>query len=861
MDPEVSFGAWFTRRRKALDLTREQLAGQVGYSVSALRKIEGDERRPSRQMAELLANCLQVPPDQRPTFVKVARGQLRVERLAAAVPTTATGLAPGDELPRPAPRLPRPPTPLIGREPELTELARLLRDPQCRLLTLVGAGGIGKTRLAIEVACRHQDSFPDGAFFVSLASLNSAAYLVPAIADALGYLFQRQIEPRTQLLNYLRAKQSLLVLDNVEHLLEGVDLFAEMLERAPEVKLLVTSRERLNLQGEWVFEIQGLPVPPSDQADRAEAYSAAALFVQRARRAQAGFELGAEERPPVVRICQMVEGMPLGIELAAAWVPVLTCREIAHEIERGLDFLATTMRDVPERQRSLRAAFDHSWSLLSADERGVLCRLAVFQGGFEREAAEQVAGASLPSLLALVSKSLVRRAESGRYDLHEVVRQYALSHLADNPQREAVTRDRHCDFYLALLRDREVALKSAAQREALRELTDEIDNVRAAWVWAVEREKFPSIGPALRSFALLFDIGGWVRQGIEALETVVGALRARSEHEERQSVLGQALTQEGDLLFRGGEFDQAMIRFEESLSILRPISDPALLAGPLIFSGTIMHLVGENERAGSRVDEGLACAQAAGDAWFEAYAVFGQGRIASQLGRYEEGYEKMLAGLAMWRAHGDPRYTALALNFISPIAIQLARYDEAGAFLRESLSLCTQVGDRWGVGTAYRYLGLAALAQGEVAEAQSLIHKSLDIFTEVTAGWDIVQSLVYLGDAAAAADDPSEARRFYLEALQLAVEVQVISLALDALTGLAHLGAQAGQAEGALELLLCVLSHPASTQETKDRAGQLRAQLDSQLAPGQIAAAQERAGAKTFDALVAELLSTAPTAP
>jgi transcriptional regulator with XRE-family HTH domain len=368
MDPEVSFGAWVTRRRKALDLTREQLAGQVGYSVSALRKIESDERRPSRQMAELLADCLQVPPDQRPTFVQVARGQLRVERLVAAVSTTVTG----DELPRPAIRLPVPPTPLIGREAELAELARLLRDPQCRLLTLVGAGGIGKTRLAIEVAGRHQDRFPDGACFVSLASLNSSAFLVPAIADALGYVFQRQMEPRTQLLNYLSVKQSLLVLDNVEHLLEGVDLFAEMLERAPGVKLLATSRERLNLQGEWVFEIQGLPVPPTDQAGRAEEYSAAALFVQSARRVQAGFELGAEERPPVVRICQMVEGMPLGIELAAAWVSVLTCREIAHEIERGMDFLATTMRDVPERQRSLRAAFDHSWSLLSADSRADL---------------------------------------------------------------------------------------------------------------------------------------------------------------------------------------------------------------------------------------------------------------------------------------------------------------------------------------------------------------------------------------------------------------------------------------------------------------------------------------------------------
>jgi predicted ATPase len=613
---------------------------------------------------------------------------------------------------------------LIGREAELAELARLLRDPECRLLSLVGAGGIGKTRLAIEVACRHQDQFPDGAWFVSLASLNSADFLVPAIADALGYVFQRQMEPRTQLLNYLRPKESLLVLDNVEHLLEGVDLFAELLERAPGVKLLATSRERLNLQGEWVFEIQGLPVPPTDQAGRAEEYSAAALFVQSARRAQAGFEMGAEERPSVVRICQMVEGMPLGIELAAAWVPVLTCREIAYEIERGMDFLATTMRDVPERQRSLRAAFDHSWNLLSADERSVLCRLAVFRGGFEREAGEQVAGASLPSLMALASKSLVHRAENGRYDLHEVVRQYALSHLADDPDGET-TRDRHCDFYLALLRDREAALKSAAQREALRELTDEIGNVRAAWAWAVEREKFPSIGPALRSFALLFDIGGWVRQGIEALESVVSALRARSENEEWQKVLGQALTQQGDLLFRQGQFNQAVIRLEESLSILRPIGDPALLAGPLIFNGTILHLVGENERAGLLVDEGLACAQAAGDEWFEAYAVFGQGRIASQLGRYEEGYEQMLAGLAMWRALGDPRYTALGLNFISPTAIQLARYEEAGAFLRESLALCTQVGDRWGVGTAYRHMGLAALAQGDITEAQSLIHKSL----------------------------------------------------------------------------------------------------------------------------------------
>jgi predicted ATPase len=581
--------------------------------------------------------------------------------------------------------------------------------------------------------------------------------------------------------------------------------------------------------------------------------------VQSARRAQAGFELQVEEQPAVVRICQMVEGMPLGIELAAAWVPVLSCQEIAQEIERSLDFLATSMRDLPERQRSLRAAFDHSWSLLAADERGILSRLAIFQGGFEREAAQQVAGADLPSLLALASKSLLRHKEDGRYDLHEVVRQYALSHLTADPQEETATFDRHCEFSRAMLRDREVALKSATQREALRELTDEIDNVRAAWAWAVKREKFPSIGEALRSFALLFDLGGSLREGTEHVELVVQALRPRIKDEESQKVLGQALTQQGDLLFRQGHFDQAVLRLEESLSILRPIGDPALLTGPLIFCGTILHLTGEIERAQSLVDEGLACAQAAGDQWFTAFALLNQGYIASLRGGYAEGYEQMLAGLARWRALGDLRYTALGLNFISPTAIKLGHYEQARAFLQESLTLCTQVRDQWGMGTAFRYLGLLALAQGNVTAAQSLIHHSLDLFTDIVTGWDIVQSLVYLGQATGAAGDASEARRIFLEALHLAMEAQVMSLALDLLVELAELQTGAGEAEQAFGLSLCVLRHAAATQETQDRAEQLRVQLEPRLTPQQIETAQTRA--TSFDALVTELLDASGDVP
>jgi tetratricopeptide (TPR) repeat protein len=510
---------------------------------------------------------------------------------------------------------------------------------------------------------------------------------------------------------------------------------------------------------------------------------------------------------------------------------------------------------VPQRQQSLRATFDHSWNLLSEDERSVLCRLAIFQGGFGREAAEQVAGATLPSLSALVSKSLVRRTKKGRYDLHEVVRQYALAHLADDPQHEAA-HDRHCDFYLALLRGREKALKSAALREAMRELTDEIENVRAAWNWAIEREKFDLIGPNLTAFGRLFELGGWLSDGIEHLEPIVQALRARSEDEALQKVLGQALAHQALLFFRWGQFDRALTLFDDSLTLLRPLNDPALLTHSLIYSGIIMHLNGEINQAQVRLNEGLACAEAVGDEWFAAYARLNQGYIASLLGRYDQGYEQMRASLASMRTIGDPHAITLGLNFITPTVIELGHYEEAEAYLQESLVLCTELGNRWGLGTAFRFLGLAALAQKKIPEAETLIQYSLDVFNEFVTGWDIVLSLVYLGEIKAAAGDLLEARRIFLEALPLALEVQAIPLALDALMGLAYLAARTDQAEQALELSICVSCHPASTQEAKDRAEQLGVELEPQMTAQQLEIAQARARTKSLEATVRELLNT-----
>jgi transcriptional regulator with XRE-family HTH domain len=419
------FGDWLKLRRNELDLTQAELAQRAGCSVPALRKIESGDRRPSKQLAGLLAKSLEIPTEDQTTFIRVARGESNIERLppptyatpSANKATIKTSRSPGN--------LPSMLNPFIGRELELTALGQLLCDPRCRLLTLTGPGGIGKTRLAIEVARCHKDLFPDGIWLIPLTPLNSSEYLIPTIADALNFKCHGLTNPRGNLINYLSNRQTLLVMDNAEHLADSGELFAEILAKSPQVKILVTSRERLNLLSEWVFEIQGLPVPPIEQVAKCEDYSAVALFLQSARRIKADFSLRDDERQWVVRICHLLEGLPLGIELSAAWVGMLSCEEIAKEIESNIDFLVVSMHDLPERHRSLRATLDHSWRLLSPDEKSILSRLSIFQGSFRREAAEVICDASLTILSSLMSKSLLRRTDRDRYDLHELIRRYA----------------------------------------------------------------------------------------------------------------------------------------------------------------------------------------------------------------------------------------------------------------------------------------------------------------------------------------------------------------------------------------------------------------------------------------------------
>lgn len=836
---DYSFGIWVKRKRKALDLTQQELAQRVGCSLATIVKIESDERRPSRQIAELLAQHLEIPADQHELFRKIARKEKTIDTLGEIQPSSQS-------LPYSKNQIPKPPDPLIGREFELAEISRFLLDPTCHMLTLTGTGGIGKTRLAMEATLQEQGSFEYGGAFIHLAPLNGRDQIVTAIADTLGIVLYNASDRSVQLISHLRDKKLLLVLDNFEHLLdiaECVSLSSDILKGAPSVKLLVTSREPLQLQAEWVFEVRGLPIPPTVESEGLETNSAVKLFVQRAKQNNINFELSSESRIAVRQICQLVDGMPLAIELAAAWTRTLMCTEIAKEIQSNINFLATSARDVTERHRSIRATFDYSWKLLSNVEQHALKQLSIFRGGFTRDAAEYVAGANLSILSALVSKSLLNRTTPGRYDLHELVRQYSLEYLMKNEADYIRANDRHGEYYSLLLQQRGNVFKGADQPSAASELASEIANLRQAWRWAGERGQALQIGQAADTLFWLYEFRCDCREGVPLFGHVANRLdvgnvsitgTASSLDETRIITQARVMAYQGFFCLRQGLHPQSKGLLERSLAMLRPLAAGGsfaardALSNTLAFLGMLTVSLGDYTNGNRFLNEGLEIKRAIRDGWGIAFCLRQLGVLGFYQGAYDEADRLLNEGLEISRGLGNAWAIAYSLDFLSAAAYARGAYADAEKLLREGLVLSQQVGDRFTTAYALNGLGLVKQSLSEHVEARQLLEESISIWREIGDHASLAHSLNNLGDVLLEMKHFSEAKLNFVEALSVAKKAGLVPIMLDSLLGETTLRVNAGEKDFAIKVLAHILHHPASTRATKNRAESLYAELSGE---------------------------------
>ncbi len=674
--------------------------------------------------------------------------------------------------------LPEYPTPFLGREAELSEIAALLAAPECRLVTLLGPGGSGKTRLAIEAGWRNAGNFIHGAGYVPLAAIRESESILPAIGRALNLAFRPAGEEavpigdvRSQLFDFLREKQMLLILDNWEHLLTGSEVLSEVLAAAPQVKIIATSRERLNLKEEWVFDVRGLAYPTQPAGEEIEGYGAYQLFVHSARRLTTSFTPDRAQQACIADLCRMLEGLPLGIELAASWVRTLSCCEIVSEIRRNIDFLETNLRGVPERHRSLRAVFDQSWSLLNPAERNALMRLSVFRGGFTRDAAHRAAEAPLDILASLLDKSLIMRDPSGRYWIHEVLKQFSSQRLEENPDLARRTRDLHSEYFLDWLISARIWSTGDRQREIMRSFDQEIENIGVACHWAIDQQRWVKLTEALPVLYLFQDSSSSFRSSAEILGSSVEKIRPivqnRPEDEQVLTVYALLLSLYAQTFLAFDQIDAHRGLARECYTILKKLKPTEAAAWALTVLGFGYFI--------DNPDEVLANVQWAYQRFEEVQERRG---MALALGEWanlldqkehktasEEAIAKLKQAIAWMEELNDPWIRARMLNNLARVHNFHGEYLQARGYLLEALAIFEELGENWAVVDARFNLGQNATWLGEYDQAEGYFKASLDFVRNMGSGPYYGAHLDCLGYLAYLRRDYQLARSYYEESL------------------------------------------------------------------------------------------------
>ncbi|MEZ4864258.1 MAG: BTAD domain-containing putative transcriptional regulator [Caldilineaceae bacterium] len=768
-------------------------------------------------------------------------------------------------------------TPFVGRAAELVDITRLLLEEEdCRLLTLIGPGGMGKTRLALKAAegivatPTRQPRFADGLFFVPLENVGDEPGLVSAVIAALatesGFPHRVDVPLFDQLCQFLRTKSMLLVLDNFEHLVEHADLCSTLLMTAPHVKLLVTSRKALGLLEAWFYPLLGLSLPTGVQAHNPPQgeYDAVRLFVQCARRTRPDFTLDAEHAA-VLRICTLVEGMPLALELAAAWLKGMTCEQIAQEVARGLDILTARYQNMPARHRSMRVVMDHTWALLTADEAEAIARLAVFRGRFRQEAAHAITGTSLFTLATLVEKALVRTTPDGYYQLHELTRQYAEEKLTT--AAKSALRDAHACYYAGLLDQQKTVLYTAAYQQAWTIVGGELDNIRHAWEWLVAavsagRAALP-VTSLLRQMGQVFadyyifhtlTLAGQAlfinaSQVAEAAGWAMNADSSAGRHSPQATLVHLRLIT-GLFHFDRGHYRASLAIAEEAVTACRALAlEEDLLLALLLYGRTQMRRGAFNE-AITALQEALALAQQLGSTHSCVEALISLSLVANAQGRYTEAQSYLQQGLALAQEMDYRPWIARALTNLGTTYSRQHDYHQAKPYYEQALAIAQEAGDQTFVMITTSNLGGVYRGFGQYSVSVDYYQRSLATARRMGDERWIAANLNGLAITYLAMQELTAAERALREALTVGAQSDSTPDTLGSIALLGHLCAQRGQLDAALKALAFVEQHPATMARDHLYNQPLLAELRSELAPALFEQAAAWAAEQTLDDVV-----------
>lgn len=635
-------------------------------------------------------------------------------------------------------------TTFVGRTLELTELNKLLANNKHRLITLLGQGGAGKSRLAVQLAYEqlHLKQFHDGIYFVDLAPLLKANEIIPAIANVLDYKLGEETEAFKQLATFLISKKILLILDNFEHLPEGMVLVNDFLQTCTNLKIIATSRERLNLEEEWVLKLEGLSFPKAKaKPEKNKSFDAVTLFVDRAKRAEADFTLNEGNQTAVLKIIRLLEGIPLGIELAAAWVKHMPCQEIYDEIKTNLDFLTTRTRNITERHRSLRAAFEYSWALLSQSEKEALAKLSVFQGGFVRKAAEKVAGANLFVLAKLVDKSLISASTSGRYKRHALLLQFMEEKLAEDDNLKTRTRNNHAKYYAEVLKEHALNQKKLSQQDRYQYIENELANLKAAWRWLANTQQFELLHAFSLPFCHYYDFRGNIAEGQKLFEEAIDSLKKDTP----EIIAGRLYNSSARLLARVGRLTQAKKTVNKALSILTS------------------------------------------ESFEKAQALNTLGIVYGQRGESSLALEAHLASYKEYKNLGKKAGLSVSLNNIAEASRSLGDYEKAKDYYRQAKKINQEHNNNAGVALNLSNLGNLLITTGELDKAKSVLEESYKLAKQINYVRVIPAIQERFGRIAMNEGNLSDAKKWFEEAMQTSVEIERWSLVVELNVDFAYL--------------------------------------------------------------------------